>query len=306
MEKAIYKALGIGINVGSLLSPQWAIHKTVKLFSLPPKPNIRIKEKVFLDTAQQKRTVRAGVKIMEYHWGNSSAPYILLSYGWGYNAGRWRHYVNQLVEAGFRVIAYDPPGHGYAPKNQVHLVLNATILAHIIEEYGKPEVMIGHSFGGASSIYTIHNLPLALQPSKFVLMAAFSYTPKVFKGYASTLGLRRTVYRGMIHHFEELAKRPLKYFDFALMAADLSHLKVLIVHSLEDEVTPFSNALRYHNFWKNSYLYAPKEGKHHLGTDKITATIIDFVTKDIVPDEAEQQLITPDVSHELLQHFEGI
>lgn len=306
MEKALYKALGMGINMGSLIAPEWAIHKTVRLFSLAPKPNIRAKEKIFLDTAQQKRTSRLGVKIMEYHWGNPDAPLILLSYGWGYNAGRWRHYVQHFIEAGFRVIAYDPPGHGYSPKNTVHLVLNASLLKEMIEEYGQPEAIIGHSFGGASSVYAIHSLPKNLQPKKFVLMAAFSYTPKVFKGYASRLGLRRTVYKGMIHYFETMTNRPLQYFDFAMMASDLEHIKTLIVHSTEDEITPFSNALRYHNYWKNSYLYAPTEGKHHLGTAQITEAIIHFITKEIIPNNAEQQLIAADISHELVQHFEGI
>lgn len=306
MGKAFYKAIGIGINVGSLVAPQWAIHKTVKLFSLPPKPNIRTKEKAFLDTSQQKRVVRAGEKIMEYHWGTTDAPLVLLSYGWGYNAGRWRHFVQHFVEAGYRVIAYDPPGHGYSPKNTVHLALNAALLKEMIEEYGKPEVMIGHSFGGASSIYAIHTLPKHLHPKKFVLMAAFSYTPKVFKNYASMLGLSRMAYKNMVTYFESLANRPLRYFDFAMMTADFEHIKALIVHSPEDEITPFSNALRYHNYWKNSYLYGPNEGKHHLGTTQITEAIISFVTNDIIPNNAEQQLIAADISHELVQHFEGI
>lgn len=306
MEKVLHKALGMGINIGSLISTEWAIHKTIRLFSLPPKPNIRAKEKQFLETAHQKRTIRAGVKIMEYHWGSTTSPLILLSYGWGYNAGRWRHFVQQFIENGFRVIAYDPPGHGYSPVNTVHLALNASLLREMIEEYGQAEAIIGHSFGGASSVYAIHTLPKHLQPKKFVLMAAFSYSPKIFKGYASMLGLRRTVYKGMIHYFESITNRSFRYFDFALMAAELGHIKTLIVHSPEDEITPFSNALRYHNYWQNSYLYAPNEGKHHLGIMKITEAIIGFVTKDLIPQNAEQQLIAADTSHELLQHFEGI
>lgn len=86
----------------------------VQIFSKPPKPQVREKERQFLETARQRCCEVAGQHIVEYHWGAEDAPLVLLSYGWAYNAGRWRHFVPELLEAGYRVLAYDPPGHGLA------------------------------------------------------------------------------------------------------------------------------------------------------------------------------------------------
>ena len=41
-----------------------------------------------------------------------AGPRILLVHGWGGHAARLRRYVRPLNAAGFRVVAFDAPGHG--------------------------------------------------------------------------------------------------------------------------------------------------------------------------------------------------
>lgn len=305
LQALLYRTAGTGINLVSLVSPEWSTARLIRLFSVPPKPVIRPKEMEFLRSARQQKVVYGSAEVMEYHWGRESDPLVLLSYGWGYNAGRWRHFVGQLLEHRFRVIAYDPPGHGLLPTAPVNLVVNAAIIQGILEKYGSAVVMIGHSFGGASGIFALQQTPRYLHPKRMVLMASFSHTPTVLRSFADTLGLWKLTFNRMIAAFEAYSGFPVGKFDQALMSANLAHIQGLIVHSPGDDVTPFSNALRYHNFWKNSYLYAPKTGGHHLGTAAITEAILDFAVSGKVPPEAEMEEKNSAADHELIRFYPG-
>jgi hypothetical protein len=136
MRGIIIKIIGFGLNMLSLLAPKQATQLAVYIFSKPPKPRVRAKERTFLNTARQLRREVAGQQVVEYHWGPEHAPLVLLSYGWAYNAGRWRHFVPGLLEAGYRVLAYDPPGHGLSPAGTLNIPLNAAIIRGLLEDYG--------------------------------------------------------------------------------------------------------------------------------------------------------------------------
>ena len=306
MKRVIYKSIGLGLNLWSIVTPHRAVKATVSLFSRPPKPVVRSKERAFLDSARRQHRTVAGQNIVEYHWGAENAPLILLSYGWGYNAGRWRHFVPELVDAGFRVLAYDPPGHGLAPAGQLNIPLNAAIIRSLLETYGPAEAIIGHSFGGSSSVYALQNLPQRLHPRRMAVMASFSYAPRVFGEYQKALGLWPSLYWRMVRWFEQQVGHPLEHFDFAMMTAAFPHIEGFLVHSPGDAVTPYVEARRYHNFWPDSHLFSPKEGGHHLGTPPITRTVLDFVLTGDTPAQTERQERPLNANHELAPHFAGL
>ncbi len=306
MQQLIIKLIGLGLNLWSLISPKQAAEKAVQVFSSPPKPRVREKERAFLKTARQVSRQVAGQAIVEYHWGPEDAPLVVLSYGWGYNAGRWRYFVPQLLEAGYRVLAYDPPGHGLAPKGTLNIPLNAAIIRGLLEDYGTPHALVGHSFGGSSFVYALHELPRALHPKRMVIMASFSYAPRVFLEYKKTLGLWSPLYWSMVRGFEKRVGKTLDHYDFALMTSAFPHIQGLLVHDPSDAVTPYAEARRYHDFWPDSHLYSPKEGGHHLGTVGVTKSVLGFVRDGEVPVQAERQERPVYAEHELVQHFAGL
>ncbi len=306
MKQIIPKMIGLGLNLWSLAAPKKAALMAGQIFSKPPKPRVRSKERQFLDTARQLRRTLAGQNIVEYHWGNEDAPLVLLSYGWAYNSGRWRHFVPELVEAGYRVLAYDPPGHGLSPSGTLNIPVNAAIIQALLEEYGAPHAIVGHSFGGTSSVYALKDLPRGLHPRRMVVMASFSFAPRVFGEYKKTLGLWSPLYWRMVRGFEKRVGHSLEYYDFALMTASFPHIEGLIVHDPGDAVTPYAESRRYHDFWSGSHLYSPKEGGHHLGTPRITETVLQYVQHGNVPAQAERQERPLLAEHELVQHFVGV
>ena len=306
MLQIIYKLIGFGLNIGSLIAPNRAAHTAINLFSAPPKPRLREKERLFLDSARQVRRLVAGMPVVEYHWGEENAPMVLLSYGWGYNSGRWRHFVPELVQAGYRVVAYDPPGHGLAPAGYLNIPKNAAIIRALLTEYGPVEAIIGHSFGGSSSIFALDGLPAWQHPRRMVIMASFSYAPRIFDEYRSAVGLWPSLYWNMVRKFEQQIGYPLEYFDLAMMTAKLPHIQGLLVHSSGDRVTPYAEAQRYHAFWPGSRLFSPRDGGHHLGTPDITAAVLGFVLEGTAPAQAAVQEQPLPVGHDLVRYFAGM
>lgn len=306
MQQLVIKTIGLGLNLASLVAPRFTAKAAEKLFSTPRANRLRPKEQQFLGTAQQLRRKVAGQNVVEYHWGPAEAPLVLLSYGWAYNAGRWRHFVPDLLQAGYRVLAFDPPGHGLAGKGTLNIPANAAIIRELLETYGPATAMIGHSFGGSSNVYALKELPRHLHPQRMVVMASFSFAPSVFREYQKALGLWPSLYWRMVRGFEKKAGHTIDYYDFAMMTAAFPHIDGLLVHDPADDVTPFEESRRYHDFWPGSRLFTPREGGHHLGTAGITRAVLQFATQGEFPADAKRQEQPLRAEHELVQYFAGL
>jgi pimeloyl-ACP methyl ester carboxylesterase len=303
--RLLHKTIGVGLNVASLLAPRAAAKRALSLFATPPRPRLRPKEAEFLAGAQREELMLAGRPIAVYHWGPATGPVALLSYGWAYNAGRWRHFVPGLVEAGFRVIAYDPPGHGYSPHGEVALPLNASLIAELMLYFGRPEVVIAHSFGGASTIYALQQLPPAQRPRRAVIMASFSQPSEVFRSFQRTLSLHEMAYWRFVRHVEQLMGVSLRNMDLARLTAHLADVQGLVVHDRHDEVTHFRHARRYHAYWPGCALWATEGKGHHLGDPEITRAIVAFATRGQLPDQAERRQQPLPANHDLVRYFAG-
>lgn len=301
--RLLLKFIGLGLNILSWVAPKRAASLALLLFTKPPKPRIRQKEQDFLD----KATITKLRDTVRYEWGDDpEAPYILLSYGWAYNAGRWRHFVPSLLKAGYRVVAYDPPGHGYAPKGTLTLPANAEIIKEIIQSLGKPAAIIGHSFGGSASVLAISMLPPSLHPSRLVTMASFAEAEGVFRDFQNRLGMREGLYQDYVRFTEARIGDSIKAFDLARIASKYQHIRGLIVHDQDDDVTAFYHAERFVEFWSNSLLLATKEAGHHLGLPWITEAVCTFAADGSIPKDATVSDRIMPADHDLTRYFAGM
>mgnify|MGYP001801801388 CR=1 FL=1 len=215
-RKVIARIIGFFYNITSFFAPVWTSKRLFNFFATPPKVNIRPKEEDFLSTAILDEYTLRDWGGMLYHWGESNRPYVLTSYGWGYNAGRWRHYIPTLLKAGYRVIAYDPPGHGKAKKGTVTIPKNSALVSRIVNTFGPPEMVLAHSFGGGTIIEAFSELPTSYHPRRLVIMAAFSKASWIFRNFQYVLGLSERTYQLFRQTLEQHLGRQLKEFVLAL------------------------------------------------------------------------------------------
>jgi|GEM_PF-738093 len=311
LKKLFLKAIGTGINLISILSARWGGSLAFKVFATPPKPRIRPKESQFLSTAARLDVLFEGKRIAVYGWSSDpdrdwqvpSKAYVLLAYGWGYNAGRWRYFVPPLIDAGLDVIAYDPIGHGNSDGGYMTYPKMVRMQTQLIEQFGRAKYFLGHSFGGGGLIGTMGALSPDLRPERVCLMGVFSDARWIFHNFRKAIGMTRYAYAGMVQKVRELTGQRLSSFDNAVIAGGLEQVEALILHDPDDSIVSMSNSIRNHTYWRGSWLYEAKGAGHHFGSAAITQLVMDWLLKGSIPRTAVQSPGFPAHTHELHTYF---
>ena len=96
-------------------------------------------------------------------WNRGSAdpgrPTILMLHGGGQNRFSWKNTGSVLADHGFHVIALDARGHGDSDRSPVGDYTVDTLardVAAVLEQVGRPVVLIGASMGGLTGIVAAH------------------------------------------------------------------------------------------------------------------------------------------------------
>ena len=111
--------LRLGFQLLGPLAPERAARVAERFFTRPPQHPLRPHEEAFLETGEAFTVDHDGQQLACWSWG--SGPVVLLMHGWGSRAGRFRLFVPELRRLGFRVVAFDGPGHGRTGGNSASL-----------------------------------------------------------------------------------------------------------------------------------------------------------------------------------------
>lgn len=95
----------------------------------------------------------ADARLSYLEWG-SEGPAALLLHGITSNARTWWRVAPRLVEFGFRVVAFDMPGHGQSGETADHRIESvARLITQAASQLGMDRMLvIGHSWGGAVAL----------------------------------------------------------------------------------------------------------------------------------------------------------
>lgn len=103
-----------------------------------------------------------GLLVVGDEWNrptDSGPPTILMLHGGGQNRFSWKNTGQVLADRGLHVIALDARGHGdsdRAPAGQYSVHALARDIAAVLEQIGRPVVIIGASMGGMTGIIAAH------------------------------------------------------------------------------------------------------------------------------------------------------
>lgn len=107
-----------------------------------------------------------GVGLVGDEWnrgGPTGAPTILMLHGGGQNRFSWKNTGQVLADRGLHVVALDARGHGdsdrapaVSPRGRYTVDALAGDVAVVLEQIGRPVVIIGASMGGLTGILAAH------------------------------------------------------------------------------------------------------------------------------------------------------
>jgi pimeloyl-ACP methyl ester carboxylesterase len=109
----------------------------------------------------RRSSLQAGKTKLSYlEWG-SEGHHALLLHGITSNAQAWWRVAPRLVELGFRVVAFDMPGHGHSSETTDHRIESvAQLIGEAAADLGMDRMLlIGHSWGGSVALAMAERAP---------------------------------------------------------------------------------------------------------------------------------------------------
>jgi pimeloyl-ACP methyl ester carboxylesterase len=217
------------------LVPPLALRLAYRLFYVPRKSH----RPPFAPPGFEKTFVRAGdYSICVYAIGEGKP--VLLIHGWELGVYRFEALMREIAKAGFRVVAFDIPGHGESTGKQSDIVEICKVACELDKSFGPFFAGVAHSYGG---LCLANLLRIGLKMQKVVLLATPAAYESIIDRFGEFLHLRPRVMASLRdainrryapHRLEE---------DFnALKNLRKTKTPALLVHDETDPVVPFADA----------------------------------------------------------------
>jgi len=223
------------INRIDLVSPELAARLSIEILFRPRKTARSNKEKAFWLTGKPI-TFKSGCCGRILGTGKTN---IWIIHGWMSRGSKLQNLITACLETGSEVIVWDGPGHGDSPGNRTSLApFTKTLLSDINNFEKKPDVIIGHSFGGAASAYACQQ---GLSAKLLVLISAPSSCVATFERYWDFLSIGDKARKRFMEIVEKETGIEVNSMSSVNFISDLRQ-KVLVIHDSEDRMVPLSDA----------------------------------------------------------------
>ena len=250
-------------------------------FDLFTKPRQKYKTQRYnrlLDQAQGFEVTSNGNTINGYVWDNNG-PSVLLAHGWETAGLHLGSFIEPLLAHGFRVVTFDGPAHGNSEGHNATLLDFTEAMRVINEEIGPMQHIIGHSFGGLSSVFLAAYYSNEIHLDHMVLISVPNKLTGVLEEFARTLQLPQRVVISMDHHIKSIYKMDPLDIETGKMGAQMNVKNVLVVHDRYDQILPFANGLEIVHDLSNAVLLETQNLGHNrlLKHPAVISNIVEFL-----------------------------
>lgn len=244
------------------------------------------RELAYLETAQRRTLRTSAGELAAWEWsepnsvlrslaGAGEAPLVGLVHGWEGHGAQLGAFAAPLTAAGFRVLAFDAPGHGESPGDEAHVPLVARTLAEIEREAGKFFALIGHSMGAAGAAMST---TLGVAPRGLVLLAPPQSQLERLNRVANRLQLAGELREKFFVAVERRTGARNAEVDMRVVAR-AAPCALRVFHDPADEDASFAASEEFVGSWPGARL-VPVPGRGHyriLATPEIVRQTVEFL-----------------------------
>jgi pimeloyl-ACP methyl ester carboxylesterase len=191
-------------------------------------------------TSQLLASTAGSIRVHEWA-GNGPTAFIL--HGWGSSAARFAPLAQALHARGWRVLAFDAPGHGGSSGRSSSLPQFMAGLDAVIAHHGRPQALVGHSLG-ALAIACRHagGAPdWASELRAVALVSMPSGADYLIRKYVEALGIAADTVHLLLARFRERFQAEPR--DYASMpGAGRIMARLLLVHDRDDDIAPHAHS----------------------------------------------------------------
>lgn len=238
------------------------VKKTYQAFFSPARYEEKTQDREIVEWGNNYRVPFEGGELAVTTWGNSG-PAVLLMHGWGGARTQMTGFVDPLLFAGFRVVAFDQPAHGESDGTMTNLLEIAPTMDLIAKHEGPFHAIVAHSFGTLITSYALAERNFT-PPSRLVYFGAFNQLLESLPRFQAMAGLSDELmdgFRNML--YENFSRELLESITNELLTPRI-HIPALMFHDESDNVTPVEDSRAIARVWKHVQ-YIETQGLGHRG-----------------------------------------
>ena len=253
------------------------VKKVYRAFFGPGKYEMKSMDEAVIACGNNFRIPFDGGELAVTTWGNTG-PAVLLMHGWGGARAQMTGFVDPLLSAGHRVVAYDQPAHGESDGKTTNILEIAPTMDLLVKHAGKFDAIIAHSFGTLITSYALvkRNFP---PPAKLVYFGSFNRLMDSLPRFQVLARLPDEIMDGLRAMINEKFGRDVLDAMVNEIFAPQINIPALMVHDTSDNVTPIEDSRAIAKAWKNAQ-FIETEGLGHRGalqSEEIHEQVVKFL-----------------------------
>lgn len=266
---------GLLVRAVGMVSTSASARLAEAVFCRTARPKPRSDELEFLNAASRDDLSVQGVRIARYRWGPRNAPLVLVAHGWWSHAGRFTSIASELQQRGLQICAFDAPGHGRSGGWRATMPEFARAIRVVAEATGPLHGLVGHSLGGAASIFAVLH---GLRVERTAILAAPANTARWVERFRVAVRMDPSAYALMRRN---LARRlGVGWHDLDLHQSVKSlTTPALVIHDADDRDVPCDEGQLLAKNWPAADFYQTSGlGHHRLLRDRaVVKRVADFI-----------------------------
>jgi pimeloyl-ACP methyl ester carboxylesterase len=267
----------------SKLAPATAGRMAFDLFCTPyPKYKKRKAPAIFNHARNLTVVMKDKTKIKGFEWQSNSpnGQTVLIAHGYASFAYKFEHYITPLLKMGYRVLAFDAPGHGQSEGKHINVVVYQEAIEQIMQQCGPVNHFIGHSLGALTLSMIAEQIDRPNE-RKFVLIAPATKTTTTFDNFFKMMHFNQVTKDAFINQVLSLTSHKVEYFASDRALANYKG-PLLWVHDQEDLVCPYKDLEEFQKNAPNNVEFLITNG---LGHNKVykTAEVMDQIMAFLAP-----------------------
>ena len=142
------RATRTAVRALSVVAPRATSALVTGVFMLPRRHDRPAREQELIARATPLRFSTRHGDVAAWTWGRG--PTVMLIHGWEGRGTQLGAFIDPLVSAGYRVLAWDMPAHGASRGRLTNAMEFAEVIGDVTRHVGDPAAIIAHSMGALS------------------------------------------------------------------------------------------------------------------------------------------------------------
>lgn len=249
------KWIKVYFGMRSFFSPKGTGKLGFKVFQKVRMKRIREREERFYSEAKLFKVPTDHEDIDCYELGKTDGKLVFLVHGWESNAGSLSQLAFRFADMGYRVIAFNLPGHAFYTSSSTNLLQCKLAMQSVLKFVNPTQSfsVVSHSFGSAvvanalsGTDYPVDRLVFLTNPNKI---------EHIFREFKTIVGMGEKAYQEMVNVTTNMLGAPISSLDVDTNLGKINFSELLLIHDVKDRVLPFSNSEAILSVTENTELF---------------------------------------------------